>query len=224
MALNLVDCDLDTLTGNIRELLLSTAQEVLWHQRKKKQPLVAKDILVLWPKEGLLNILSLTGHQETPIIEDSSDYLLTESTFVLSWWAQYCKDLYSFQLKMDANMLQNSQISEFASELVNLQTYSSYLMRSKEWYTFWMEERHVVLTTFQLRCSSRVDLKWQRFLLLSFNASRNAKNTVTSRNTFKSQISHPSKVMIITSTLLVKKVLSEEQARPVSGKKMQFFW
>lgn len=45
MALNLVDCDLDTLTGNIRELLLSTAQEVLWHQRKKKQPLVAKDIL-----------------------------------------------------------------------------------------------------------------------------------------------------------------------------------
>lgn len=34
MALNLVDCD--TLAGNNKEVLVSTAQEVLGHQKKQK--------------------------------------------------------------------------------------------------------------------------------------------------------------------------------------------
>lgn len=40
-ALNLVD----TLAGNIREVLLSTAQEAMGRQRKRKQPWVMNDIL-----------------------------------------------------------------------------------------------------------------------------------------------------------------------------------
>lgn len=35
----MVDCDVDTLTGNIKEVQLSTAQKVLGQQMKKKQTL-----------------------------------------------------------------------------------------------------------------------------------------------------------------------------------------
>lgn len=39
VGLNMVDCDVDTLTGNIKEVQLSTAQKVLGQQMKKKQTL-----------------------------------------------------------------------------------------------------------------------------------------------------------------------------------------
>lgn len=39
-AMNLIDCDVDTLAGNIKEVLLSVVHEVRGSQRKKKQPWV----------------------------------------------------------------------------------------------------------------------------------------------------------------------------------------
>ncbi|PVD39481.1 hypothetical protein C0Q70_02115 [Pomacea canaliculata] len=46
-ALNPVECDVGTPTGNIKEMPLSTAQEVLGRQRNNKQPWVTNDILDL---------------------------------------------------------------------------------------------------------------------------------------------------------------------------------
>lgn len=46
-ALATLDCDIDTLAGNIKEVLLSTAKEVLGKRRKRKQPWVTEDILDL---------------------------------------------------------------------------------------------------------------------------------------------------------------------------------
>lgn len=46
-ALATIDCDIDALAGSIKEVLLSTADEVLGKQRKRKQPWVTDDILDL---------------------------------------------------------------------------------------------------------------------------------------------------------------------------------
>ena len=46
-ALATLDCDVNTLAENIKEVLLSSAEEVLGKQRKRKQPWVTDDILDL---------------------------------------------------------------------------------------------------------------------------------------------------------------------------------
>ena len=46
-ALSTVDSDVDTLAGNIKEVLLTTADEVLGKPRRKKQPWITSDILDL---------------------------------------------------------------------------------------------------------------------------------------------------------------------------------
>lgn len=51
--LNMEDCIVDTLDGNLKELLLSVIQEILGRHGKKNQPLITKDILDLLPEEVL---------------------------------------------------------------------------------------------------------------------------------------------------------------------------
>ncbi|PVD36463.1 hypothetical protein C0Q70_03447 [Pomacea canaliculata] len=53
-ALNLMECDVNTLSGNIKEVLLSTAQEVQGRQRKTKQQWVTNDILALCAERRVL--------------------------------------------------------------------------------------------------------------------------------------------------------------------------
>ena len=46
-ALNIIDCDIDTLSNNIKETLITTADEVLGKKRKKIKPWVTNEVLDL---------------------------------------------------------------------------------------------------------------------------------------------------------------------------------
>ena len=44
-ALPVLDSDVDTRANSLKEVLLSTAEEVLWRQRKKIEPWVTNEVL-----------------------------------------------------------------------------------------------------------------------------------------------------------------------------------
>ena len=48
--LNLIDSDVEMLTGNIKEVLLTTAEEVLGKRQKKIQLWIMNEVLDLWDK------------------------------------------------------------------------------------------------------------------------------------------------------------------------------
>ena len=49
-ALNLIDSDVEMLTGDIKEGLLTTAEEVLGKRQKKIQPWITNEVLDFWDR------------------------------------------------------------------------------------------------------------------------------------------------------------------------------
>lgn len=56
----------------------------------------------------ILRTLTKTDQYKTSVIKVNNGPLLTESTDILKRWTAYCNQLYNFQLRTDASILQSN--------------------------------------------------------------------------------------------------------------------
>lgn len=60
-------------------------------------------------KRQTIKTLAKTAQHKNSVIEESNGHIFTEGAALLSQWNEYVNDLYNFQLRKDASVLQSSQ-------------------------------------------------------------------------------------------------------------------
>jgi len=71
VALTAIDNDVDTLANNIKEVLMTAAEETLRRSRTKKQPWVINEVLDLWVKRRELKEQMFTSQEANNKYKDS---------------------------------------------------------------------------------------------------------------------------------------------------------
>ncbi|GFR71232.1 endonuclease-reverse transcriptase [Elysia marginata] len=123
-ALTLIDNDVDTMANSLKEVLASTAEEVLGRKRRTIQPWVMNEVLDLCDKRGELrkrkfgSNVAMENYQlankavrkkmkeaKEKWIDDQCVAIEQDNEDIMQRWSEYCSDLYNYELQPDLSIL-----------------------------------------------------------------------------------------------------------------------
>lgn len=105
-ALNLLDKDINEITGGFKNAILDTAEEVLGKERKKKQPWVSNDILDLCDRCKALKSSKHVSQEAAGQYRDTNRLVRTKMKEAKEKWiSQQCKKIEIGMKKVTANKL-----------------------------------------------------------------------------------------------------------------------